>query len=122
MWFHVSLSFNLGSIHQKMVKQVINLSIHSHNKFTTYTYITVLLSSFYAFSHTDVDVVTALSKSLQLKYYGSARVTGISPSSMSQERLCCVMYINCNILITKRKLHGLSPRANYTDRATASVV
>jgi hypothetical protein len=33
---------------------------------------------------------------------------------------CCVTYVYYTNLNLKLKLHGLSPRANYTDRATAT--
>jgi hypothetical protein len=33
---------------------------------------------------------------------------------------CCSIIIIIIIIIIKKKLHGLSPRANYTDRATAA--
>jgi hypothetical protein len=44
----------------------------------------------------------------------------IKPVSQSVDRCYSIVYIKHGKPHLEKKLHGLSPRANYTDRATAA--
>jgi hypothetical protein len=52
--------------------------------------------------------------------WGSVYITLISHNYFKQETRRKVTKLYMHLYNNKNKLHGLSPRANYTDRATAA--
>jgi hypothetical protein len=57
---------------------------------------------------------------LSILYVGYVNLVDVARSHISQYKTRCHIFYCCILIHEKKKLHGLSPRANYTDRATAA--